>query len=162
MPQRNTTTGSVLEKMILPALRKGNYHYRRRVSLRHWLTGKKYIADVVAWYNTEKLFLVSLKWQQVSGTTEQKIPFEVISLTEIALNWNRETKKKIVCQKVGCNQEFILGSGLIKPYLVLGGPGWSLRDFYIKADFQKYLIHANVVKIITLEDFIAKANQRKL
>ena len=27
-------------------------------------------------------FLVSVKWQQVSGTAEQKVPFEVICLVE--------------------------------------------------------------------------------
>jgi hypothetical protein len=38
----------------------------------------RHFVDVIA-EKDGKRFLVSLKWQQVSGTAEQKVPFEVIS-----------------------------------------------------------------------------------
>jgi hypothetical protein len=80
-----------------------------------------------------------MKWQQTSGTAEQKVPFEVISLAEIALS------------------EHYAGA-----YLVLGGTGWPLRDFYTGGGLERHLVHADKVKIVTLEEFVAKANQGKL
>ena len=39
------------------------------------------MADVLAEKDSQKI-LVSSKWQQVGGTAEQKVPFELISLIE--------------------------------------------------------------------------------
>jgi len=41
----------------------------------------RHFVDVIA-EKDGKRFLVSLKWQQLSGTAEQKVPFEVISLAD--------------------------------------------------------------------------------
>jgi hypothetical protein len=96
------------------------------------------MADAVAEKNGQK-WLVSMKWQQTSGTAEQKVPFEVISLAEIALS------------------ESYAGA-----YLVLGGPGWTLRNYYTGGGLKEHLVHADMVKIVTLEDFVALANQGRL
>ena len=86
-------------------------------------------------------FLISLKWQQTSGTAEQKVPFEVISLVQGILD---------------------TGDVYSKAYLVLGGEGWRLRDFYTGGGLEKHLEYADKVDILTLERFIAFANQGKL
>jgi len=138
MSPRNTTTGAVLEQMVLPALTRGHYEYRTQVNVGTRLGGRRHIADAVAEKEGKK-WLVSMKWQQTSGTAEQKVPFEVISLAEI-----------------------VLSGGYEGAYLVLGGPGWSLREFYTGGELQKHLAHADLVKIVTLEDFVARANQGKL
>ena len=84
--------------------------------------------------------MISLKWQQVGGTAEQKVPFEVICLMDaMAQNPNYQ-----------------------KAYLVLGGEGWTLREFYISKDLQQYIPYGDRVEIITLERFIMKANTAKL
>ena len=44
-------------------------------------------------------------------------------------------------------------------YLVLGGDGWSLRDFYTSGGLNEHLVHPELVEIVTLERFIAIANQ---
>ena len=80
-----------------------------------------------------------MKWQQVSGTAEQKVPFEVICLLEAIASGPYE-----------------------KAYLVLGGEGWTLRNFYTSGGLKKYLDHDQDVEIITLESFVAKANAEKL
>jgi hypothetical protein len=49
-----------------------------------------------------------------------------------------------------------------KAYLVLGGEGWTLRDFYISGDLQQYIPYGDRVEIVTLERFIMKANMGKL
>ncbi|MDW0165700.1 MAG: hypothetical protein QOK65_09975 [Nitrososphaeraceae archaeon] len=69
--------------------------------------GGKYIVDATAIKEDQKV-LVSLKWQQVCGTAEQKIPYGVICMLK-ALNDNKETYSKA--------------------YVVLGGEGRTMRNF---------------------------------
>ena len=69
--------------MILPALEHGGYAYRSRVNVGERLGGGAHIVDAVAEIEGRQ-FLISVKWQQVSGTAEQKVPFEVICLELIS------------------------------------------------------------------------------
>lgn len=137
-PSRNTRTGGVLEAMVLPALDRGKYAWKVQVNIGQRLGCGQHVVDVVAEKGGRKL-LVSMKWQQVSGTAEQKVPFEVI-----------------------CLLEALVSGEYSKAYLVLGGEGWSLRHFYTSGGLQKYLKHADQVEIVTLESFVAKANAGKL
>jgi hypothetical protein len=84
-------------------------------------------------------FLVSVKWQQVTGTAEQKVPFEVICLLEA-----------LECGPYS------------KAFLVLGGEGWKLRSFYVDGGLKKYLPIDGRVEILTLEGFVARANSARL
>ena len=138
MSPRDTRTGGVLEAMILPALAKGGYISTLQQLIGRRIGGGRHYVDAVIERNGER-YLVSLKWQQVGGTAEQKVPFEVICLSD-AVN----------------------DGGYKKAYLVLGGEGWTLRDFYTSGGLKKYLIHGDSVDILTLEGFIAKANHGKL
>jgi hypothetical protein len=52
--------------------------------------------------------------------------------------------------------------GYTRAYLVLGGDGWRLRDFYTSGGLNKHLTHPELVEIVTLERFIARANQGAL
>lgn len=135
---RNTNTGDVLENMILPALRRGGYTWRRQVKIGRRPGGGKHIVDTVAVKDT-LLILVAAKWQEVSGTAEQKVPFEVICLLKAMEDGEYK-----------------------RAYLVLGGPGWTLRDFYVRGGLHPYIVGSENVHIVTLEDFVAKANQSKL
>jgi len=135
---RDTRTGGVLEAMILPSLERGGYEYKVRVKIGQRLGCGAHYVDVIAEKDKRKL-LVSLKWQQVAGTAEQKIPFEVICLAEA------------------------LESGMYeKAYVVLGGEGWTLRQFYTGGGLAKYLRGADQVEIVTLERFVATANSGHL
>jgi len=138
MKSRDTRTGGVLEKMVLPALDGGGYQYTVRVNIGHRLGLGAHLVDVAARKDTRK-FLVSLKWQQVSGTAEQKIPFEVICLATAVEETDYD-----------------------KAYLVLGGEGWKLRSFYTAGGLLKHLRNADKVEILTLESFVAKANRGQL
>jgi len=133
-----TSTGAVLEAMVLPALRLGGYQcdFQRVVGVR--IGGRKHKVDVIARRDGHSV-LVSLKWQQTSGTAEQKVPFEVICLADAV--------------QAGVAE---------KAVLVLGGEGWTLRDFYAGGGLASYLKHAEAVDILTLESFIAKANRAQL
>ena len=167
MTPRDTRTGGVLEQMVLPALRQGDYHYRKGVYIDHRPGGARHRLDVLAWQNRGDTFLVSLKWQEVSGTAEQKVPFEVISLAEAVLSGPR-TSAQVACED--CGSRYTAPSvpvsgrvarGLLA-YLVLGGPGWSLRDFYVGGGLSRHLRYHELVHIVSLEDFVAKANQGRL
>lgn len=141
LPPRDTRTGKVLESMVIPVLQKGGYKYREQVVIGERPGGGEHEVDLIVLKGEEKPILISLKWQQVKGTAEQKVPFEVICLIK-ALK-NNEGKYS-------------------KAYVVLGGNGWTLRDFYTGEGLQEYLRSMDLVKILTLEDFITIANQGKL
>jgi hypothetical protein len=139
MNPRKTTTGAVLENMVLPALQNGGYTCQKQIMVGNRPHGKKHVIDVLAIDKSEKKYLISLKWQQSSGTAEQKVPFEVMSLMDAMQTGEFE-----------------------KAYLVLGGIGWTIRDFYIGGGLDKYLTNSQQIKIIDLENFIALANKGKL
>lgn len=138
MTPRDTRTGGVLEAMILPALTRGGYPYKTQVKIGNRIGGGTHKVDAVA-EGPAKPILVSLKWQQVGGTAEQKVPFEVI-----------------------CLSEAVRGGAYSKAYLVLGGEGWTLRSFYTSGGLNEHLKHTDEVQILTLEGFVALANQGKL
>ncbi len=141
MNPRRTTTGAVLEQMILPALRHGGYQYQKQVNIGQRLGGGKHVVDVMAEGADGKKFLISLKWQQVSGTAEQKVPFEAMCLAEAVKSSQGKYHKA---------------------YLVLGGSGWKLRDFFMGGGLQSHLRHSDMVHIVSLETFVGLANQGKL
>ena len=58
--------------------------------------------------------------------------------------------------------EVVLPGDFVKAYLVLGGEGWTLRDFYVSGDLKQHLSHADKVEILTLESFVARANRGEL
>ena len=141
MAPRDTRTGGVLESMIIPALDRGGYKWRKQVILGQRPGGGQHKVDVLVYRADGGEIPVSLKWQQTSGTAEQKVPFEIICLAE-AVSKDRARFKKA--------------------YLVLGGEGWSLKEFYLKKGLDPYLRNCDLVEIMSLEGFVAKANQGKL
>lgn len=84
-------------------------------------------------------FLISMKWQQTSGTAEQKVPFEIICLAEAIRNT----------------------PSYKRAYVVLEGPGWTLREYYVEK-IQEHLVGTESVKVLSLEAFVALANEGQL
>lgn len=138
MAKRNTRTGGVLEAMVLPALTQGGYSYKTQQNIGERVGVGHHFVDVVASKDGDDI-LVSMKWQQVGGTAEQKVPFEVICLIEA-----------------------IDAGGFKKAFLVLGGEGWKLREFFCGGGLKKHIAYDGKVEIVTLERFVARANQGKL
>ena len=67
--------------MVFPALDQGKYTWKAQVNIGQPLGCGQHNVDVVAEKDGRKL-LISMKWQQVSGTAEQNVPFEVICLLD--------------------------------------------------------------------------------
>jgi PD-(D/E)XK nuclease superfamily domain len=135
---RDTRTGSVLEDMVRHALQLGGYSQTQRV-IGSRPGGGKHKVDVLA-SKAGRTILVSLKWQQVSGTAEQKVPFEVICLADAVRESN----------------------GTFDAYLVLGGEGWTLREFFVGGGLRGHLKYAELAEIMTLEGFVGLANAGRL
>jgi hypothetical protein len=124
--------------MVIPSLQHGGYECEIQAKLGTRLgTGRHVVDGVVTNKRTGERFLLSVKWQQVSGTAEQKVPFEIICLADALAHH---------------------GEMFGKAYLVLGGPGWSLRDTYLSGGLGRYLRNTELVTVLTLEDFVARAN----
>jgi hypothetical protein len=124
--------------MVLPALKGGGYCYRKQAVVGARPGGGAHKVDLLIEKAGEE-FLISMKWQQTSGTAEQKVSFEIICLAEVI----RETPS----YKGG--------------YVVLGGPGWTLRDYYVEK-IQRHLVGTEAVRVLSLEAFVALANEGKL
>ena len=131
--------------MILPSLKRGGYLFERNKKVGERLNGRTHNVDC---FLTEEKTLISLKWQQSSGTAEQKIPYEVL-----------------------CLGKAILDGKATKAYLILGGQdeednkkGWTLRKFYTSGRLESYLhpSYIQLVKIKMPEEFIVLANEHKL
>ena len=144
---RNTTTGQVLEKMILPALKNSGYEFKEQARVGEKPNGRAHKVDVLI-KNDGKNILLSLKWQETNGTAEQKVPFEIINLLYAFENHDIE-----------------------KAYLVLGGTdsnpkkgtsGWTLREWYLAGGLGKYIKYEDKIMLMNLEEFVVLANQKKL
>lgn len=72
MTPRNTSTGAVLEAMVLPALDRGGYVWRVQVETETRPGGRRHQVDAIAAKDGDDV-LVSMKWQQTSETAEQKV-----------------------------------------------------------------------------------------
>jgi hypothetical protein len=135
---RNTNTGGVLEAMIVPALERGGYSCEKQVQIGTRCGGGVHKVDAVATKDGQRA-LVSLKWQQTGGTAEQKVPFEVMCLADAVRSGHAS-----------------------RAFLVLGGDGWTLRDYYTSGDLSQHLIHAGLVRVVTLEAFVRLANNGQI
>ncbi len=124
--------------MVLPALKRGGYSYRPQVKIGTRPSGRAHKVDLVV-AKDDRQILVSMKWQQNSGTAEQKVPFEIICLAEAI-----RTYPQYECA-----------------YVVLGGAGWTLREFFVR-QVQRHLVGTGAVRVTTLEDFIGLANSGRL
>jgi PD-(D/E)XK nuclease superfamily protein len=124
--------------MILPALRRGHYTYHTQVKAGTRCGGGTHKVDALAEKDGQRV-LVSLKWQQTGGTAEQKVPFEIM-----------------------CLADAVRGGQANRAFLVLGGDGWTLRDYYTSGALSGHLVHASLVRVVTLEAFIRLANNGEL
>jgi hypothetical protein len=128
----------VLEAMILPALDRAGYACEQQVGIGQRCGGRAHKVDAIATRDGARV-LVSLKWQQTGGTAEQKVPFEVMCLADAVRAGHGD-----------------------RAYLVLGGDGWTLREYYTSGAMAEHLVHAALVRIVTLEAFVRMANNGAL
>ncbi len=132
-----TRTGTGQELMIESLLDFNHYDYQKQVFIGKQLFNNRYKADFVV----NNSIIISLKWQQVAGTAEQKVIYEIASLIKIIENDNFK-----------------------KAYLVIGGNGFSqnAKEYLFSQEHRNILKHGDLVENIGVEDFIARLNNHNL
>lgn len=142
MVPRDTGTGKVFEDMLAIALEHGGYEAKKQRGIGKRLGVRTHKIDWLATAPNGEQFLISVKWQQSQGTAEQKVPFEVMSLIDAIMKGEGQYKKA---------------------YLVLGGDGWTLRDWYLGDGLNEFMYpYDEYVEIMSGDAFISIANQGKL
>lgn len=142
MAPRDTSTGTILESIMRPALEKNGYTITTQTEIGPALGGRKHKIDVLVTTSTGIVIPISVKWQQVPGTAEEKVPFEIIKLIHAVKT---------------------SGERFPYAYLVLGGMGWSaLKEFFLKDGLREYIRGYDLVRVVSLEDFITRANRKAL
>jgi len=139
---RNTSTGRVLEQMVLPALERAGYQAQPRYRLPDlFRPDRPHYLDVAVLQGSVPIIGIAAKWQQSSGTAEEKVPMEVLRLIK-----------------------FVEGKQLDRGYVLLSGTGWSLRDYFLRESFIKEFSSpaAPMVRVVDLETLITLINQRKI
>ena len=139
-PGRNTTTGKEFEILVKKSLEQEGYQVAEQVQVGTRPNGSQHKIDLVAKKDGNS-YLVSLKWQQTRGTAEQKIPYELICLSE-ALKQSRGKHRAA--------------------YLILGGDGWTLKKFYLAGGLQRHLSLDQPVQLLGLDTFLKLAAENQL
>ncbi|MFM7180547.1 MAG: PD-(D/E)XK nuclease superfamily protein [Verrucomicrobiales bacterium] len=138
-PARDTTTGRDFENQVEADFKEAGYNTAHQVLAGTRPDGGRHYVDVVARKEGRNI-LVSLKWQQAGGTAEQKIPYEMICLAEAIAQSAKAEKQE---------------DRYTKALLVLGGDGWTLKEWYLSGELKKHLpAAANVVQIHSYESFL--------
>jgi len=153
MAPRNTNTGNVLEVMMQHALSRGEYTYSLRGSgqtaqrtfdepIPSTKSRHKFVLDGVAVCpKTGARIGISAKWQQTNGTAEEKVALETLRLLKL-----------------------VERGDIDRAYLVMGGDGWSLKDYFLSDDFMKSFASPakDRVRLVTLDQFVSLANAAQL
>ncbi|RDI95657.1 hypothetical protein DV704_05100 [Meiothermus sp. QL-1] len=149
MPPK-TGSGKTFENILATALKTSGYGFCRQVRVPGALAGRQHVLDFVV--TQPKQVLISVKWQGTSGTTEEKIPFEVIRLSDLIRRGNITA----FCQK----DQITLSAQ--KAYIVLAGNGWSLKDWYVKGGLHEFLPGCSNIRILDFYDFMNMVNSRSI
>lgn len=95
--------------------------------------GIPYTPDQIVEAGEDRLLLLSFATQSDSGTAEKKIPYEVMCLAN-ALKSN--------------------GSRYAGAILVLGGDGWTLREFFTDGRLMMWLRGCDGVRVMSEDSFM--------
>jgi len=134
------TTRALVQREIADALHRGGYSVQTRVHVGERLGGHEEIADFTA-ERAGGSYVVRLMTKYTPGTSEEKVPFEVISLDGVVRSSQGAFRRG---------------------YLVLAGDAWTIREFYVAGGLNEHLVHTDLVTILPLEAFLARASASTL
>lgn len=109
------------------------------------LTGRKHMPDkVIKNPKTKKLIIISKKWQEVNGTADEKIMYEVLKLLDLKTNYSQ----------------------IENVYILLGGKGFDskLGYYYLSQNWNSFLDkkYKNQIKIINLNSLLPLISKKAL
>lgn len=137
-----TASGRSFEDTVLGIVQRNGYTAYAQQTIGPGLGGGQHRVDLLVIRADGTPIPVSAKWQQVSGTAKEKVPYEVIKLIYA-----------------------VRSSGGVFPYayLILDGTEWgALGNFYLEGGLAAYIQGIELVRIVTLAQFMARANRQQL
>jgi hypothetical protein len=131
----DTRTGGHYENIIEIGLKNGGLVYAQQQLVGEKPDGGRHKVDFVAWKPGEpgRKILVSCKVQNMGGSAEEKLPYEIIKLLH---TMNKQPE-------------------YVAAFLILGGMGWSrgIQNF-IKVRLKEFVIGADRVTVYTTDEMI--------
>lgn len=141
MRRKKLTLREITEGTLASALREARYWWaHEKPSNRRQAKDACEIALSV-WRPRGKRFLVWVRWRRKVGSGDETVPFDVICLTRAVLE---------------------RPEGFARAYLVLGGLGWKMHDFYVAGGLKQYLVNPDLVRIVSYEQFLDLVRKRAL
>jgi hypothetical protein len=140
---RGTRSGSTLEAAIEAALTNNGFGIEKQKFIGMRPNGGRHRVDLAVTRPNGTKFLISLKWQEVGGTAEEKVFFEVVKLLH-ALREN--------------------GGFYDKAYIFLGGDGFSegMLNFYLSEQYRTYIVESDKIEVLQINEAIRRANRGAL
>lgn len=127
---RNTDrTGKSFEYLCEHMLSLADYNVDEQVNIGLRPTGGEHNTDLIV-----DSQIISLKYQDVAGTAEEKIPYEMMCLEHACFTYGYESA-----------------------IIVLAGPGWKHDDSYREGVFSTWM-HTPHVRVLNFDEFIAQYN----
>lgn len=154
MSPRNTRTGAIFERIIVPALQAQSDFYdffargqttgksNPRALPDPFRPGRDHLLDILVIEKPSSAKIgIAVKWQQSLGTAEEKIALEFLRLAKL-----------------------VEAGHLHKGYIVLGGTGWTLMTYFLSPDFPREFSSpgASRVSVLEFNSLITKINTRSL
>lgn len=131
--RKKLTLREIAECTLASALREARYWWSHEKSSDCRQAKDAFEIALSVWRPRRNRFLVWGKWRRKVGSGDETIPFDVICLTKAVLE---------------------RPEGFARAYLVLGGLGWKMHDFYVSGGPRQYLVRPNLVRIVSLKRVI--------
>jgi len=132
-PKSKTLSGKRFEACIWAALVEAGFEVETQVRIGMRAGSlKEHMIDFVA-RRKGKTLLVSTKWQNSTGSVEEKVPWEVL-----------------------CLNHALRGNELSAGFIVLGGKGWSLRNYFTSPEFRAAMNISPKLNVATFETFMGR------
>jgi hypothetical protein len=158
-PKRKSS-GQMLEDLVVPYLQRVPelYSFDTKKYVCCKPNGRKMVTDIIAVDRTKPgAILISAKWQEVGGTAEEKIAYEICMLLHAI---ERRTEATA-----------LVGYPIRKAYLVLGGSdrnldqgtdGWTIRQWLIEGGLKPWIKYDGLVELIRPDDLCGRISRGKL
>ncbi|RIH89042.1 hypothetical protein Mlute_00451 [Meiothermus luteus] len=146
-----TRSGKIFESMLETALRENGYDFLVQGRVKGSLAGRSHKVDFAI--RAPSQVFVSLKWQGTSGTTEEKVPFEVVRLLDLL-----RKAEQVVSRG---SEEVTLRAE--RAYVVLADDGWNrhLKEWYERGGLKEFIPHEGV-EILDFYAFMNRVNSKQL
>jgi hypothetical protein len=147
MSKTGVNTGKIFEQLFDTVLPTQGYRILPKDEYQSFLaptiSGGKHLPDRVIETPDLRWIILSKKWQETSGTAEQKVPFEIIKLIDAIAKSNGKFPYA---------------------YLIIGGEGWNpkLKEAYLNGDLNKYINGTELVKVVNSDRFLTLVNRKNL